>query len=580
METDRFPVKIMEQRNLLIVVALVVIIAVAGAYVLWQRPKVPEEVPEKPEEIPETPEVPMKRVLRSTWAFPTYIDPHVYTDRSSGAAQYNLYDPLIKIGTGGTIVPWLATDWTWSPDGLTLTFTIKQGVKFHDGTELTAEDVAFSLNRQLIMGTGRGYILVPHVYPNATALDDYTVQLYLKHSFGPLLSALNGWYVVNKDLVMQHLKEGEYGEWGDFGAEWLVTHDAGSGAYMVKSFILEEKLVLEKFEDYWAGFADKAPDIVEMLATTEPITVKTMLSNGELEYSDPWQSLESFLGIKEIPNVKIAALMGTTGNWNLMMNTKKPPTDDVHFRRALAYLLNYTKVTTELFPGTIQAQGPIPHAMAGFDPEVFQYYLDFDKAREELALSKYADNYTDYEIELHWVAEVPDEEKVCMMFMADAAKVGINLKVVKVPWTTYVHNAGMLETSPNIVYVGAGGAFPEAGAYFVNRYHSSTATSWQQNEWLLNETLDAMIEDALQTLDFDERMEKYKVLQREIVNQCPTIWLYIGISWHAYPDYVTPEWVVSGEYMKSAILGDVYLVYGSEAEFRLYEVDRLIEYAG
>ena len=565
----------MEQRNLLIAGA-VIIIVVVGAYALWPR----QPAPGPGEDGEPEPTVPMKRVLRSTWAFPTYIDPHVYTDRSSGSAQYNLYDPLIKIGAGGTIEHWLAEEWTWSEDGLTLSMKIEEGVKFHDGTDLTAEDVAFSINRQLIMGTGRGYILSPHLHTNVTATGDYTVELYLKHPFGPLLSALNGWYIVNKDLVVENIIEGQYGDNGDFGSAWLVTNDAGSGAYTVRSFILEEKLVMEKFEDYWAGHGEKSPDIIEFLGTTEPITVRTMLANDELEYSDNWQSLESFLKIKEIPGVTISALMGTTGNWNLMINTKKAPTDDVHFRRALAYCLNYTKVVTTLFPGTVQAHGPINHAMLGFDPEVYQFYFDLDKAQEELSLSKYAANYTEYEIELHWVAEVPDEEKVSMMFAADADKIGINIKVVRVPWTAYTQEAGMLETSPHIGYVSAGGAFPEAGAYFVNRYHSATAASWQQNEWLLNETLDAMIEDALATPDFDERMEKYSVLQHELVRQCPTIWLYIGISWHAYPEYVTLEWVTNGEYMASSVLGDVYLSYGGESNFRLYEVDNLIEYGG
>ncbi len=186
--------------------------------------------------------------------------------------------------------PHLATDWTYSEDGLTWNFTIRQGVKFHDGTELTAEDVAWSMTRFLTLGTGWAYVLTPYV-EKAEALDDYTLQFTLKSSFGPFVSTLQYFYVLNKDLVLEHLGEGEFGELGDYGKEWLLTNDAGSGAYKVKSFVLEEKLVMEKFEDYWGEFADKAPDIIEMLATTEAITVRTMLANGELEYSDPWGNL-------------------------------------------------------------------------------------------------------------------------------------------------------------------------------------------------------------------------------------------------------------------------------------------------
>ncbi|MCD6262886.1 ABC transporter substrate-binding protein [Candidatus Bathyarchaeota archaeon] len=564
--------EIMADRRLLIAGTIVVLIIVVGAYVLWPRPAAPP-----PEGVPKY------RVLRSTWAFPTYIDPAVGTDRSSSCAQINLYDPLIKLGPGGVIIPWIATNWTYSEDGLTWNFTIRQGVLFHDGTELTAEDVAFSINRMLRMGTGRAYVLEPYVYPNVTVVGDNIVQFHLKVPFGPLVSALNGWYILNKDLVMQHIESGEYGDWGDYGKEWLTTHDAGSGPYKVKSFVLEEKLVMEKFEDYWAGFVDKAPDIVEMIGTTEPITVRTMLANGELEYSDCWQSLENLLAIKEIPNITISARADTTGGWQLMINTKKPPCDDVHFRRAMAYCLNYTKMVTDIFPGTVQMVGPVNTAMLGHNPDVLQFHQNFDKAREELALSKYADNYTEYEVELHWCAEVPDEEKLAMQFMTDCAVVNIDIKVVKTPWTTMVQETGSLETSPHMVYISAGGAYPEAGSMLMSRYHSSNAASWMQNEWLLNETLDAMMEDAVSTLNFNERLEKYKAIQVEIVNLCPTIWLYQGIYWHAYPNYVTPPWVVNGTYVKTAILGDVYIYTpqsGGDFECRLYRVDREIEYGG
>ena len=483
------------------------------------------------------------------------------------------------MGAGGDVVPYLATDWTYSEDGLTWDFTIRQGVKFHDGTELKAEDVAWSMNRFLTMGLGGAYVLTPYVNADAKALDDYIVQFTLKGSFGPFVSALNNFYILNKDLVMEHLEEGEYGDLGDYGKEWLITNDAGSGAYKIKSFVLEEKLVMEKFDDYWNDFADKAPDIIEMLATTEAITVRTMLANEQLEYSDCWQSLENFLVIKELPDTTISGRGDTDGGAYLMVNTKLPPTDDVHFRKAMAWCLNYTKVTTDLFPGTIQMVGPANTAMLGHNPDVLQYYQDFDMAREELALSKYADNYTDYEVDLHWCAEVPDEEKVAMQFMMDCAQVDIIVNVIRTPWTTMVENAGMLESSPHIIWVFAGGTYPEAASVLLARYHSDNAPSWQQNEWLLNETLDAMMEDAVATLDFDERMQKYKVIQRDLVNICPSVFMFQELNWQAYPNYVTPYWVQYGEYVKTAILGDVYIWRGAEFECRLWEVDRTIEYA-
>lgn len=536
--------------------------------------------PDEPYEADESEEG-MKRVLRSTWSFPTFVDPHYHTDRSSGAAQANLYDPIIKLGSAGEPVPWVAESWTSSDDGLVYTFTIKRGIKFHDGTELTTEDVVFSINRQLTMGTGVAYVLLPHVY-NATIIDENKFQLNMKHTFGPLISTLNNWYIVNKDIVMEHIQEGQHGEYGDFGNQWLMLNDAGSGPYMLKEVFLEEKLVFEKFEDYWKGFNSKAPDIIEMLNACEPITVRLLLSNRNLEYADPWQTYESLLKIKEIPNTYIASTIATWGNYQIMMNTKKAPLDDVHVRRALAYAMDYELVCSTLFPGTVKCQGPINQAMAGFDPTVTAQVYDMDMARQEIALSKYADTIGDYELDLYWSADVKDQEKVCIMLQAEAYKLGIKINVLKTFWTKIVADCSMLETSPHLAYIGAGSPFPEAGGYILNRYHSSTANSWTQNEWLLNETFDALIEDSLMALDYDERMEQYSVMQHELVRLCPTMWLYAAVSNYGFPDYVTPNWVSDGEYLKSSELGDVYLNpmrgSGADDQWRLWEVDRLIKY--
>ena len=99
-----------------------------------------------------------KRVLVSTWAWPSYIDPGVGSDYSSSTALCNLYDPLLMPTAEGTMEPWIATDWNVSDDGFTYTFTIRQGVQFHDGSELHAEDVAFTMERLLTIGEGYAYL--------------------------------------------------------------------------------------------------------------------------------------------------------------------------------------------------------------------------------------------------------------------------------------------------------------------------------------------------------------------------------------------------------------------------------------
>jgi peptide/nickel transport system substrate-binding protein len=508
------------------------------------------------------------------------LDPCIGTDDTGSTVAVNLYDPLIKLGVNGTVLPWIATSWVTSPNGLVWTFTLKKGVKFHDGTELEAKDVAYSINRHLLMGQGRAYVLDAHLYKNATVVEGDKVRVWLKHQYGPFLAALNGWYILNADLLTQHYVAGEYGENKDFGKLWLLTHDVGSGAYKVKYIFLEEKLVMEKFDAYHAGFAANAPEIVEIICGCEPITVRLSMANRQQEATDPYQPYDNLLSIKTIPNVYIAAFVAITGNYQLMLNTKKPPMDDVHFRKFLAYSMDYNTVTNTLFPGTVQCQGPINQAMAGFDPNTYKYTYDPVKAAQELALSKYASNITKYTLDLYWSADVPDQEKVCLMLMAEVAKYGVKINALRTPWTKVVHDVATQETSPHMAYIGAGGAFPEAGSYFATRYSSVTTGTWTQVEWLLNTTLDAQINDALATVDYNSRMAKYKLITRDIVNMCPTIWLYAACSYYGLQDYVVPDWT-KNKVVGTSALGKIYLPTaqaGGYAEYRLWQVNKSIPY--
>ncbi len=130
------------------------------------------------------------------------------------------------------------------------------------------------------------------------------------------------------------------------------------------------------------------------------------------------------------------------------------------------------------------------------------------------------------------------------MFMANMADIGIDVKVVKVPWMSVVDEMAKEETSPNIVSVFDSSHYPEAGSLLESRYHSSSAATWEQNEWLLDETLDAMIEDSIATIDRAERFAKYSEIQQYIVDLCPTIFLFEQVEKHAYQAaYV--EWPVA-----------------------------------
>jgi peptide/nickel transport system substrate-binding protein len=206
---------------------------------------------------------------------------------------------------------------------------------------------------------------------------------------------------------------------------------------MVKEFPLEEYLLMEKYEDWFGEFAPNAPDEVRFIATTEAATVRTMMSRQELEITDQWQTIESLEALQEIEGVDVAAFPVLT-EFYYMIHTKKPPTDDVHFRRAMAYAFDYEAAVALEWEGTQQSQGPVPAITAGHNPDVFVFNRDLEKAREELAQSPYADQLDEYPVELHWITEVPAEEKWALLFQANMAEIGINVDVVGTPWMSVV----------------------------------------------------------------------------------------------------------------------------------------------
>jgi len=491
------------------------------------------------------------KVLRVTFSWPNRIDPAVGNDYASASSMINLYDTLVFPNAEGLVDPWLAEKWETSEDGLTWTFHLRQGVKFHSGNPVKASDVVFSYDRLQTIGEGFAYLVTSGV-ESVTAPDDATVVFTLSNPSALFLPSLVRLFVLEEALVRENIKaDGPYGEFGDYAKEWLQTNDAGSGPYKVKEFPLEQYLLMEKNADWWGTFAEGAPDVVRFIGTTEAATIRSMLQNKELEISDQWQSFEAYQALEKIDGLKVAALPSLT-SFYYMVNNRLAPTDDVHCRRAINYAFDYDTAVSLEWPGTKQMVGPVPATVAGHDPNVFTYKRDLDKAKEELAQCKYADDIANYPIKLQWVAEVPDEEKWALLFQSNMAEIGMKVEISKVPWLSLVENTSKLETSPSIATIYVSADLPEAGLMLKQRYHSSTTGTWQQVEWLQDAELDAAIDDALGTIDNEERFAKYGPIQAKLAENAASLWIYDQVEKHAYRTCVT--WPAVNE-ETSAIMG-------------------------
>jgi len=472
------------------------------------------------------------RIVRVCASFPLQADPGVGSNAIEAAVQFNLYDALVFPDIDGTILPHVADSWEMSPDGLTYTFQIHPGIKFHDGTELKAEDVAFSMNRLLTIGEGFAYLYTPYV-KDAVATGDYTVEMHMKQTFGPFIASLVRMAVLNKNLVMANLADGPYGEFRDYGKQYLLTHDAGSGPYTMVEMQMEEYMLAKRFPDYWQGWSGNNPEYFKPMAVNDPATIRTLMSRRELEITDEWQSVENLQAMAAIDGVTVPN-MYTGAIVNLEMNTKKAPTDDIHFRKALAYLFDYKTATTSIYPGTKQAVGPVSASYAGHDDTLFQYSFDIDKAKTELAQSKYASQLASYPIDIAWSADVPDEEKLCLLLQQACAQVGITLNIKKESFASLIADSANIDTTSSITIMYPSDSYSEAGAVLNLRYHSATAGTFQQLEWLQDPKIDAAIEASLGETDRDTRLSMYKQIQADLVDMCPTIWVLEWPEMRAY----------------------------------------------
>ncbi len=462
-----------------------------------------------------------ENIIRITQSNCPDIDPAKGTDLSSSIAYVNLYDALVSINLDNEVIPQLAESWEYTDDGLEWTFHLRNDVTFHDGTPLTANDFVFSLDRFLTIGQGYSYLLSPYI-DHAEAVDDYTMKIYMKKAFAPILYSLCRIYVLNEDLIMANLADGDYGEYKDYGTTFLLTNDAGSGAYTVKEMKLTNRLIMARYSDYWLDWGPEAPQTVEIIAGTESSTIRTLMSNGELEITDNFQNTETLNYLSTLDGVEVCSMPSGACGY-LMPNLTKVPLDDIHVRKALAYMLDDYTICESIFVGSQVMYSCVPSVVVGYADDGEQYDYNLEKAAEELAQSKYYGSFDQYPITIQSPSEVPVEQKISLMLQATAAQLGLTVVVEEIPWTSFMENVASPETTAHISISMVTLDYPEAGSMLFNRFHSSMNGTWMQAEWMSDSDLDAMIEDSLVTLNNDERYAKYAEIQSYIQDNCYTI---------------------------------------------------------
>ena len=468
-----------------------------------------------------------ERVLRLDESPIGEIDPAKATDYADTVLMSNIYDTLVYPKAGGPgVEPLLATEWT--TDGNSYTFKLKDGVKFHSGNPLTADDVVFSLNRMIAMGQGFSSLFAGRV-EKAEAIDPLTVKFTLTEPYAPFLAALVRLPVVDAKTVMANKADGKHGEFGDYGEAWMSSHDAGSGAYAVESQNPQSETVMVKFPDYFLGFAENAPDKVRYRYGLEAPTVRALMSRGEHDIADLWLPPEVIRSLAAEKGIKLDTEAGGSTGEYIKLNTARAPLDDVHCRLALTYAFDYGTTLKILTINGERAQGipmkgPLPSGLLGYDKDLPDYKQDMDKAKEELAKCKYDPKTSP--IDIAWIAEVPARERIALLMQAQFSKLGFPVKVIKTPWALVSEQVTKPETAPHAVEIAVAAVTPDPDSLLYNMYSSKVPPTWMSAEHLKDAKVDELLEAGRTETDQGKRETIYKELNKTLRDLAPAINAY------------------------------------------------------
>lgn len=302
-----------------------------------------------------------------------------------GPTQYvagKIYQSLLTYDAQLKPMPSLAKSWKAADDGLTYTFELQQGVKWHDGKPFSSADVVFSVDKFLREVHPRGRLVINKYVESVTALDANTVEFKLKEPFAPFLSLF---VVDNMPMVPKHIYEGT-----DFKTNPANQTPIGTGPFKFKEWKKGSHIILTRNSEYWKKglpYLDEIvfhviPDAASRAVAFERGDVQ-LLRGGDVDNVDVKR-------LKTLPNVEM-----TTKGWEmysplafLSMNERKPPFDNVKVRQAVMHAINRKFIVDNIFFGMGKvATGPIASTTLYYDKNVPQYAYDIKKARALVAES-------------------------------------------------------------------------------------------------------------------------------------------------------------------------------------------------
>jgi len=474
------------------------------------------------------------------------LDPADVTDGESIQRMDNIFEGLVEYKSGSTeIQPCLATSWETSKDGKEITFHLRKGVKFHDGTDFNADAVVFSLRRQY-----DGSYLPWHDYgewaywgymfsdiEKVVKIDDYTVKIVLKRVNASIMTSLAMFTV----CIVSPTNAAKWGQ-------DAFKHPAGTGPFKFVEWVKADHITLEANDNYWR----ERPKLDRLIfkVIPDPSARLMALEVGEvqgIEYPDPTH----FDRIKANPDLKLLTQPGMNVGY-MAMNTgygykdanangvrdadelwvKTPgysePLTKKKVRQAINYAINKKSIVDDIYKRTaIVAKNGMPPFMLGYNDEIEDYPYDPQKAKKLLAEAGYPDGF---EVTLY-VMPVSrpymfDPPKIGEAIQGYLAAVGITVRIYQVDWGTYLQETEAGKHQMCLLGWTGDNGDPDN---FMNVLYGANACSigTAGNYGFYNdEKAQDLLSKALQTYDEAKRAEYYQKVQEMIHEAAP--WVYLA----------------------------------------------------
>lgn len=428
------------------------------------------------------------------------LDPGETTISVNERVASLIFDGLVEYGKANKIVPGIAKDWTISNDGLEYTFELRKGVLFHNGQELTAEDVEYTYQRILDPSYGSGLRAKIESIKDIKVVDDYKIKFVLNEPYSPFILGMT-FGIIPK----------EYAE--KVGAEKLGRNPIGAGPFKLEDWDAGNQIVLSAFEDHW----NKVPNIKKLVIRSIPesATQAMELRSGGIDFGvnlDVGQ-LDSFINS---PEYEVKSAAGAGINF-LGFNFEMEPTDERKFREAIIQAVPFDQIIPQIF-GVLgeRAYSMLPPTLWPEDREFLrENAVDFDP---EAAAVKFKELKADGVISKDYVAEIyvsnsrPNQVKTAETMVTALNQAGLKAEVNAMEFGTMWDMLGRGEIGMFFLRFVSD---PDPD-YWLYRFFQSEGSL--NRAFYQNEEVDQWLEEARMTSNQAQREELYnKVLKKVLI---------------------------------------------------------------